>query len=232
MSNAGVFEEFQQALFALVRRLLPADGTRFIIYVPWAQLKQEAGSDSTIDFMAREYARRFWELDPMHPSRFEGQATRVVSNSMIMSEAKWRESVMFKEFYQPNGYFHNCDMFLRQNDRIVAVLTLVRKMASRPFTAREVETLIQVQPFVEYSLGKIYISSRVHNRSSLSAEYDLTARELDVVEIALTGAGNKVLSKHLGISLPTLRTHLQRIFAKVGVRSNAELIAKLMRGLE
>ena len=232
MSNAGVFEEFQQALFALVRRLLPADGTRFIIYVPWAQLKQEAGSDSTIDFMAREYARRFWEFDPMHPSRFEGQATRVVSNSMIMSEAKWRESVMFKEFYQPNGYFHNCDMFLRQNDRIVAVLTLVRKMASRPFTAREVETLIQVQPFVEYSLGKIYISSRVHNRSSLSAEYDLTARELDVVEIALTGAGNKVLSKHLGISLPTLRTHLQRIFAKVGVRSNAELIAKLMRGLE
>lgn len=232
MSDADVFDEFQQALFGLVRRLLPSDGTRFFIYVPWAQLKQEAGSDSHIDFMAREYARKFWEVDPMHPSRFEREQTLVVSNSMIMPDADWRKTVMFKEFYRPNGYFHNCDMFFRQNDRIVAVLSLVRRKANRPFTAREVEILNQVQPFVEYSLGKIYISNRVHNRSSLSEAYGLTAREMDVVEIALTGVGNKVLSHHLGISLPTLRTHLQRIFAKVGVRSNAELISKLMRALQ
>lgn len=49
MSDADVFEEFQQALFGLVRRLLPSDGTRFFIYVPWVQLKQEAASDSHID---------------------------------------------------------------------------------------------------------------------------------------------------------------------------------------
>jgi DNA-binding CsgD family transcriptional regulator len=232
MANADVFEEFQQALFGLVHRLLPADGTRFFIYVPWAQLKQEAGSDSHIDLMAKEYSRRFWELDPMHPSRFEGQATVVISNSMIMADAEWCNTAMFKEFYEPNGYFHNCDMFFRQNDRIVAVLSLVRRTADRPFTAREVEILDQVQPFIEYSLGKIYISSRVHNRSNLSVQYGLTAREMDVVEIALTGVGNKVLSKHLGISLPTLRTHLQSIFSKVGVRSNAELLSKLMRALE
>jgi DNA-binding CsgD family transcriptional regulator len=232
MSNPDVFEEFQQALFGLVRRLLPSDGTRFFIYVPWVQLRQEAGSDSHIDSMAKEYSRRFWELDPMHPSRFESQATVVVSNSMIMNDADWRETVMFKEFYKPNGYFHNCDVFLKQNDRIVAVLTLVRKRASQPFTTREVQILNQVQPFIEYSLNKIHISNRVHNRSSLCAEYGLTAREMDVVEIALTGVGNKVLSRHLGISLPTLRTHLQRIFAKLGVRSNAELISRLVRVLK
>lgn len=229
MSNAAVFEEFQLALFGLVRRLLPSDGTRFFIYIPWIQLKQETGSSSHIDFMAKEYARKFWELDPMHPWRFERQDTRVVSNSMLMTDAAWRETAIFKEFYRPNRYFHNCDMFFRQNDRIVAVLSLVRRRASRPFTRREVEILDKVQPFIEYSLGKIYISNRVHNRTSLSAEYGLTAREMDVVEIALTGVGNKVLSKHLGISLPTLRTHLQRIFAKVGVRSHAELISRLMR---
>jgi DNA-binding CsgD family transcriptional regulator len=232
MSNPEVFEEFQQALFALVRRLLPSDGTRFFIYVPWVQLRQETGSDSHIDSMAREYSRRFWEVDPMHPSRFERQKTVVVSNSMIMNDADWRNTVIYKEFYRPNGYFHNCDVFLKQNDRIVAVLSLVRRKASQPFTAREVQILNQVQPFIEYSVGKIYIANRVHNRSSLSAEYGLTAREMDVVEIALTGAGNKILSKHLGISLPTLRTHLQRIFAKVGVRSNAELISRLMRVLK
>jgi len=225
-------EEFQQALFALVHPLVPADGTRFFIYVPWAQLKQEVGSDAEIDGMAQEYARTFWEVDPMHPSRFEDREIVVIANSMLMDDTAWRETVIYKEFYRPHGYFHNCDMFLKQNGRIVAVLSLVRKRADDPFTAQEVELLARLQPFIEYALGKSYVSKRVHNRASLSAEYGLTAREMDVVEIAMTGASNKVLSKHLGISLPTLRTHLQSIFTKVGVRSNAELISRLMRVLE
>ncbi|MEP7299407.1 MAG: LuxR C-terminal-related transcriptional regulator [Burkholderiales bacterium] len=58
-------------------------------------------------------------------------------------------------------------------------------------------------------------------------QFRLTARELDVVEIAMTGVSNKVLCKHLEISLPTLRTHIQSIYTKVGVRSNAELIARV-----
>jgi DNA-binding CsgD family transcriptional regulator len=227
MNGSAEFSEFQRELFDLVRALLPSDGVRFFVYVPWAQLKQEAGSDSRIDGMAREYAGRFWEHDPMHPSRFETQETSVISNSLIMSDARWRETVIYREFYRPNGFFHNCDIFFRQEGRIVAVLTLVRKRANLPFTAAEVELLERVQPFIEYALGRTYMSKRVHNRSSLSREYGLTAREMDVVEIALTGVGNKVLAKHLDISVPTVRTHLQRIFVKLGVRSHAELLSKL-----
>lgn len=232
MNNVDPSAEFEQALFGLVRRLLPSDGLRFFIYVPWAQLKQDFGSDSDLDVMVREYPRKYWEVDPMHPSRFENSDIVVVSNSMIMDDKAWRETTMLKEFYLPNGYFHNCDMFLKQDDRIVAVLSLVRKNADQPFTQDEIDILNRVQPFIEYSFGKIYIPDRIHNRASLSAEYGLTARELDVVEIALTGVSNKVLSRHLGISLPTLRTHLQRIYAKIGVHSNAELVSRLMRILK
>lgn len=225
-------EAFRHALFSLVHRLIPTDGTRFYVYVPWAQLKQESGSTSQIDAMAKEYAEKFWSIDPMHPSRYEDQDVTVISNSQIMGDAAWRNTQMLREFYQPHGYFHNCDMFLRQKDRIVAILSLVRRNPDQAFTDNEVALLEKLQPFIEYTLGQIYISNRVHNRSSLSSEYGLTAREMDVVEIALTGVGNKVLSTHLGISLPTLRTHMQNIFAKTGVRSNAELIAKLARALK
>ncbi|CAN7609440.1 LuxR C-terminal-related transcriptional regulator [Duganella sp. LjRoot269] len=229
MDISHVSDEFKRELLALVNGLLPADGTRFYIYVPWAQLKQDTASDGQLDQMVGDYARKFWALDPMHPSRFEETGTVVISNSTIMEDAAWRETEIFKGFYQPNGYFHNCDIFLRQKDRIVAVLTLVRKRADQPFTAGEIALLRQVQPFVEYALGAIYVPSRVHNRASLSAEYRLTPREIDVVEIAATGVSNKVLCKHLAISLPTLRTHIQNIYTKMGVRSNAELIAKLGR---
>lgn len=226
-TNTDVSDDFKRALFALVQRLMPVDGIRFFIYVPWAQLQQDSASHAQLDAMLRQYTETWWAQDPMHPSRYEDQDTSVVSNSMLMSDDEWRQSGIYTDFYQPNGYFHNCDVFLRQQGRIVAVLSLVRRDAAQPFTEDEVASLNQIQPFVEFSLGAIHVASRVISRTSLSARFHLTARELDVVEIAVTGISNKALCRHLGISLPTLRSHVQNIYAKVGVRSSSELIAKL-----
>lgn len=226
-SNTDVSDDFKRALFALVHRLMPVDGIRFFIYVPWAQLQQDSASHRQLDTMLRQYAETWWELDPMHPSRYEDQDSVVVSNTMLMSDADWCQSGIYTGFYQPNGYFHNCDVFFRQQGRIVAVLSLVRRDPAQPFTDAEVASLNQVQPFVEFSLSAVHVASRVISRTSLAARFHLTARELDVVEIAVTGVSNKALCRHLGISLPTLRSHVQNIYAKVGVRSSSELIARL-----
>jgi len=164
----------------------------------------------------------------MHPSNFEDKDTVVITNSMLMTDFSWQRTLIFKEFFKPHGYFHNADVFFRQKDRIIAVLSLVRKDPKQHFTDQEVELLKKVQPFIQYCLSKVYLPKRVHDRSSLADKYDFTARELDVVELALTGASNKVLVRQLKISLPTLRTHLQNIYAKVGVHSSSELISKLM----
>lgn len=226
-SNTDVSDDFKRALFALVHRLMPVDGIRFFIYVPWAQLQQDSASHRQLDTMLRQYAETWWEFDPMHPSRYEDQDSVVVSNTMLMSDADWCQSGIYTGFYQPNGYFHNCDVFFRQQGRIVAVLSLVRRDPAQPFTDAEVASLNQVQPFVEFSLSAVHVASRVISRTSLAARFHLTARELDVVEIAVTGVSNKALCRHLGISLPTLRSHVQNIYAKVGVRSSSELIARL-----
>lgn len=226
-TNADVSDEFKRALFALVHRLMPVDGIRFFIYVPWAQLQQDSASHAQLDTMLRQYTETWWAHDPMHPSRYEDQDTAVVSSSLLMPDDEWRRSSIYTGFYQPNGYFHNCDVFFRQQGRIVAVLSLVRRDSDQPFTEAEVAQLTQIQPFVEFSLGAIHVSSRVISRTSLADRFHLTARELDVVEIAVTGVSNKVLCRHLGISLPTLRSHVQSIYAKVGVRSSPELMARL-----
>lgn len=48
-----------------------------------------------------------------------------------------------------------------------------------------------------------------------------------MVQIVVTGICHKALCRHLGISLPTLRSHVQNLCTKVGLRSSSELIAKL-----
>lgn len=226
--HSEITEDFQRELFALVERILPVDAIRFGIYVPHIDLNQESCSSVKLEEMSQRYAEKIWQLDPLHPTNFEDKETVVISNSMLMTDFAWQKTEFFQIFFKPSGYFHNADIFFRQEGRIIAVLTLLRKDPVTFFTDKETQLLIKLHPFIEYSLNNVYLPKRVHSRTSLASKYDLTARELDVVELALTGASNKVLVKQLKVSLPTLRTHMQNIYAKVGVHSNSELISKLM----
>jgi len=221
-------EEFQRELFSLIERLMPTDGLRFNVYVPRINLNLEVASDQPTELMIQQYGHEFWSIDPMHPSRFDDTDVTVLSNTMLMTDTAWEKSELYQKFYQPNGMFHNADMFFRSNDRIFAVLSLLRATKGNPFIESEISRLKIIQPFVQFTLNKIYVPRRIHDRSTLCDEFELTPREIDVVELALTGASNKVLVEQLKISLPTLRTHLQNIYVKVGVHSSSELISKVL----
>lgn len=222
-------EEFQRELFSMIERILTVDAIRFNIYVPHIDLNQENCSSANIDEMSQLYiAKNLWEIDPLHPSNFEDKDTTVITNSMLMTDFAWQKTEFFKRFFEPYGYFHNADIFFRQEGRIIAVLTLLRKDPMAFFTDKETRLLNKMHSFIQYSLSNVYLPKRVHDRTSLATTFDYTARELDVVELALTGASNKVLVKQLNVSMPTLRTHMQNIYAKTDVHSNAELISKLL----
>jgi DNA-binding CsgD family transcriptional regulator len=51
----------------------------------------------------------------------------------------------------------------------------------------------------------------------------LTARELDVATRAATGQPNSEIANGLGISVRTVETHLQRAYAKLGVKRRTDL---------
>jgi DNA-binding CsgD family transcriptional regulator len=51
----------------------------------------------------------------------------------------------------------------------------------------------------------------------------LTRREREVLALVCLGNRNEDIAKELGISIPTVKTHLQNIFEKFGLRSKREL---------
>ena len=57
----------------------------------------------------------------------------------------------------------------------------------------------------------------------------LTPRELDVLAAISAGLGNKAIARELGISLHTVKFHIESLFRKLGARTRAEAVAK---GLE
>ena len=57
--------------------------------------------------------------------------------------------------------------------------------------------------------------------------YGATAREQDICHEVLAGQSTAVIAARLTISPYTVQDHLKSLFAKFGVRSRAELVAKL-----
>ena len=53
----------------------------------------------------------------------------------------------------------------------------------------------------------------------------LTAQEQRVAALAAAGAANAEIARQLYLSVSTVETHLERIYAKLGIHSRYELIA-------
>lgn len=59
----------------------------------------------------------------------------------------------------------------------------------------------------------------------------LTARERSVVKKILTGHSSNAIALHLGISLPTVKSHRRNIYAKLHISSQAELFSLFVHKL-
>lgn len=226
--NGNLPVETLEQIVSLAQRFVVADSTRFFVFSPRENLVETTCSSETTARMEEQYADH-WQDDPMHPSLYEDTNTTVVTNSQLMNLSKWKQSKIYLNFFAPSGITHNLDTFFRQDGKIIGILTLLRNDETNPFTQEDVKTIEKIQPFIEFSLGKVFLPKRITERNILAFKYGFTARELDVLEYALSGSSNKELVKHLDMSLPTLRTHLQNIYLKVDVHSTSELISKVLR---
>ncbi|MFJ9155663.1 LuxR C-terminal-related transcriptional regulator [Streptomyces griseoviridis] len=56
----------------------------------------------------------------------------------------------------------------------------------------------------------------------------LTRREQQVLDILITGASNRKISRELGIAERTVKNNLQAIYRKLGVSGRAEAIARTL----
>jgi DNA-binding NarL/FixJ family response regulator len=59
----------------------------------------------------------------------------------------------------------------------------------------------------------------------------LTPRELEIAMLVAAGQVNKQIAANLKISFWTVATHLNRIFCKLGVRTRAEMTARIVSRL-
>lgn len=63
--------------------------------------------------------------------------------------------------------------------------------------------------------------------AEVASSLRLSPQQVRVVEALLRGMRDKQIARVTGLAVPTVRTHFDRIFRRVGVRDRVELLLKI-----
>ena len=74
-----------------------------------------------------------------------------------------------------------------------------------------------------------HIASISHERASPAPNATLTAREAQILKLLQEGLSNKMISRSLGIELPTVKNHVHSLLGKLGVHRRAEAVSLTQR---
>jgi DNA-binding NarL/FixJ family response regulator len=72
-------------------------------------------------------------------------------------------------------------------------------------------------------------SLSIHVKPEATPDYNLTAREKEVLSCIVDGLAYKMIADKLFISYETVRSHVKKIYEKLHVASLTEVVSKAMK---
>ena len=83
---------------------------------------------------------------------------------------------------------------------------------------------------MSHAIARKVVASFQSSTNRVDEESQLSPREERVLDCLARGLAYKQIGDELGISINTIRTHLQHIYEKLHVRSRTEAVAQYVRG--
>lgn len=180
------------------------------------------------------YAGQFHETDPNRDALFEGEGGAPIVLPHFaprMYGARYR-----KIFFQDSGIVDKCATAIWAGDTCFYV-NFYRIAAQGRFSAAQRHRLGTIAPAIAASVARHFqqaetatpdqnIAALFATRAPLSA---LTPREQEVCRRILAGFSSDAISQALGISLHSTLTYRKRAYERLGISSQSELFAIVLR---
>jgi DNA-binding CsgD family transcriptional regulator len=170
--------------------------------------------------------RQLEPIDPFNPRRATACRASVMSAADVGGREAYARSMHGQRLRQ-HGFGPPAVLYLWRAGRLVAGVLLLRRWDSPPFDPAAVRLLRLFQPLLEDAFG-LAAEPRTAPLATLSLAAELTARETEVAALVAGGSSNAGIAVALNVTEATVKAHLTRIYAKLGVRSRTQL-AVVMR---
>ncbi|HVX32889.1 MAG TPA: LuxR C-terminal-related transcriptional regulator [Solirubrobacterales bacterium] len=161
-------------------------------------------------------------IDPLGLTQLAAAKVPVAGFADVGGVAKVLRRPFLLAAYQRIGAVNEARILIRDDDRLVAGVTLWRSLRDAPWAASRLQHLAALQPLVERAYGTARrVRSGLSDRGPLAG---LTRRQREVAALLRHGATNREIARSLGVSESTARSHTRAVLAKLGVSSRREVV--------
>lgn len=186
------------------------------------------------DAQANRFGHGVWlNMDPANLVRYEAwyqfhdpitfllQARRHATLvDDVMPRGQFLKCEFFNDFLARDGLHWGINLHAFDGPQALGDLRIWRGRRRRAFDAHDKALLDLIEPAFTAALRRAH-AARLPAAAEGSAT--LSAREVEVARCVARGLTDKEIARELGISLPSVRTYLQRVFDKLGVHRRAAL---------
>jgi len=221
--------ELRAHVLRAVVAVVPADTAVFVALSRRRTIRDAvalAGSGPRRDLDAAwaRYAVCALGADPFAPPPPDRSGATVLSLAQFAARAPG-----YAAHLRAAGWADRAAMYLRSSGMVVGIVSLLRTDRQPPFTATDAHALRQLHALVEHAYVAAVEPSGDGSSFDAMRASGLTARESEVADLVARGASNADIGRALHLSELTVKTHLTRVYAKVGVQTRTQLAILLGR---
>lgn len=147
------------------------------------------------------------------------------------------KNVAMLDQYQPNEMYADfmkrwqvedtAEFFFRKrNGRPIFGISIFRESNKEKFNAQEQKIF---EAFSTLSTNHFYHHTDVIDRDQVMQDFNLTKKEIIVLEELFSDLEGNQIALKLNCSLATVKTHVQHIYQKINVRNRQELLCKFLK---
>lgn len=173
------------------------------------------------------YRQHCHTSDPFAPKRLAHSGITVATVADLVDEEVFARSRYACDYLAGLGMATQTTLYLRASGRIVAGVDLLRSPLDAELNAEQLGFLRASHAFLEQAYACAFGLPTRSGDAEEVAVGTLTHREVEVARLVAGGASNAEVARALSISEGTVKTHLVRVFAKLGVRSRTQLAVLL-----
>lgn len=223
---SGDFEhsEVRRRVGQKMLELLKAD--YFASYV-WDDTTGEFVSCVQINMTAgnlHRYDTYFQFRDPITPTLQRRRKATLVSE--VMRHDRLTKTEFFNDFLKRDGLCFGLNFFAYDRGDNIGDLRIWRAASREDFTHRDTRIVDAVGPsFVNALIRARNVPTKIPplRFTRIAGDLGFTAREAEVADLLVIGLNDREICGKLGISKPTLRSHIAAIFRKSGLSRRTQL---------
>jgi DNA-binding CsgD family transcriptional regulator len=219
----------------LIRLLIPYSQASFT-YIDRQSKHIDMNRSVFIDIneeLLRQYNESYYKTDYVF-NTFNYMKSVAYRDTDILDDAVRKKTTFYREFLLPMNVPYAGGLILVKDAEMLGVVTLFRSNEYGDLSDKDLFILDQYKNHLTNILNRLDHQTKVittlsEKKYKLIKDFSLSLREVEIVELILSGLSNNEIGDQLMISTSTVKKHVYNIFMKFGVNSRSQLITLINR---